>query len=371
MMAVSTRHIPISKVVIGEDEIQDVVEVLRSGNLREGPVCAAFEREFAEAVGARFVLTTSSGTAALQMAYQALLQPGDEVLVPAFTFYATASMVVAVGGIPVFCDVDPHTFTLDIQDAEHKLSKRTRAIAPVHLFGNAASASHLRDFADAHRLAIVWDAAQAHGTRYGGRDVGSYGDVATYSFYPSKNMTTGEGGMVTTDREDLAESMKLLRSQGQPHKYWHTTLGYNFRMTDIQAAIGRGQLRRLSEWVVRRRANARYLRDRLTSSGLLFVQQEEANSEHSYHQFTVLLPAAHDREAFMARLRENGVESAIHYPTPLHQQPAFEAYSRGLSLPVSEDASRRVVSLPVHPHLSESDLEYIAENALQALSASN
>ena len=369
-MAVSARRVPISKVVIAEDEIRAVVEVLRSGNLREGAICQAFEQEFAAAVDARFALTASSGTAALQMAYHALLQPGDQVLVPAFTFYATASMVLAAGGVPVFCDVDQQTLTLDVEDAARKVTKRTRAIAPVHLYGNAADVSRIRALAEANRLDVVWDAAQAHGTQYQKQDVGSLSGVCTYSFYPSKNMTTGEGGMVTTDREELIEPMKLLRSQGQSRKYWHTTLGYNFRMTDIQAAIGRGQLRRLPTWVAQRRANASYLRDRLSCSALS-VQLEQESSEHSYHQFSILLPASHNRERFMSRLRENGVESAVHYPTPLHRQPAFEVYARGVSLPVSEDASDRILSLPVHPYLSEPDLQYVADSALEALFASS
>lgn len=367
MVIESKRHVALSKVVVGEDEIAAVVQVLRSGNLREGAQCRAFEAEFAEMVGSRHALTASSGTSALQMAYAGLLEPGDEVLVPAFTFFATASMVEAVGAVPVFCDVDPRTLTLDVSDAERRVTPRTRAIAPVHLFGNPVDVSATRDLARRHDLAIIWDAAQAHGTLFEGRDIGGLDDAVCYSFYPSKNMTTGEGGMVCTNDDDLAARMRLLRSQGQPKKYVHTVIGYNFRMTDIQAAIGRGQLRKLPEWTERRRENAAYLRERLAATDRVGVLREQAGGSHSYHQFSVLLTPGIPRDSVLTQLREEGVECAVHYPTPLHKQPVFESLSRNLSLPVSEDASRRIFSLPVHPHLERRDLEYVANRVLQAV----
>jgi perosamine synthetase len=367
MAVANQRRVPISKVIIGDDEIEAVVEVLRSGNLREGAQCAAFEEEFAGAVGAAHALSASSGTAALHMAYAALLSPGDEVLIPAFTFFATASMVVAAGAIPIFCDVDPHTFTIDVEDAARRLTDRTRAIAPVHIFGNPVDVDGVRAFARAHNLAVVWDAAQAHGTRFDGIDIGSCEGAVCYSFYPSKNMTTGEGGMVCTDDAALANRMKLIRSQGQPQKYVHTTLGYNYRMTDIQAAIGRGQLRHLSGWIERRRDNAEFLRSGLSQSGRLTVQQEQPRGYHSYHQFSVLVDPAIDRDTVLRALRTGGVECAVHYPTPLHRQPLFAPEWHDKSLPVSEDLSERILSLPVHPYLSTDDLQYVAEQVLTAL----
>lgn len=364
---VTQRRVALSKVDVSEEEIAAVVGVLRSGNLREGPECRAFEAEFAIAVGARHALTANSGTSALQMAFQALLQPGDEVLVPAFTFFATASMVVAVGAFPVFCDVDPETLTIDVADAAARITSRTRAIAPVHLFGNPANVPAVVDLARQYDLSIIWDAAQAHGSRYDGRDVGSLANVVCYSFYPSKSMTTGEGGMVCTDDADLAERMKLLRSQGQAAKYVHTTLGYNFRLTDFQAAIGRGQLRRLPAWTERRRANAAFLRGRLTSSPLLAVQREQPNGEHSYHQFSVLVDKRIDRDATMKRLREAGVDCAVHYPIPLHRQPLFAPDNESTALPVSEDAARRIFSIPVHAALTETDLDHVVQATLESV----
>jgi perosamine synthetase len=356
--------VPISKVVVSDEEIAAVVAVLRSGNLREGPECRAFETEFAAAVGAEHALAVNSGTAALQLAYQALLQPGDEVLVPTFTFFATASMVAAVGAIPVFCDIRPETLTVDVEDAARRITVRTRAIAPVHLFGNPVDVEAVQRLAQDHDLRIVWDAAQAHLTTFDGVDVGSYGDAVCYSFYPSKNMTTGEGGMICTPDAELAERIRLLRSQGQPRKYWHTTIGYNFRLTDIQAALGRGQLLHLPAWTERRRAHAAYLTRRLAHSDLLSLPREQERGRHSYHQFSVLAERTIDRERVLLGLREHGVEAAVHYPTPLHLQPAFSAEQSAAALPVAEDVARRIFSIPVHPHLDEADLDHVASSVL-------
>jgi perosamine synthetase len=361
------RHISLSQVVIGEDEIAEVVAVLRSGNLREGPICRAFEEEFARTVGAKHALAVNSGTAALHVAYAALLDPGDEVLLPAFTFFATASMVVAAGGVPVFCDIDPQTLTIDPADAAGRVSERTRAIAPVHLFGNPADVSATQALAREHGLKIIWDAAQAHAATYAGQDIGSLDDVVCYSFYPSKNMTTGEGGMICTNDDKLAVRMRLIRSQGQPKKYVHTTLGYNFRLTDFQAAIGRGQLRHLPEWTERRRRNAARLRERLDGRPGIAVPSEQPGGTHVYHQFSLVLDDAAERDATLARLRAAGVDCAVHYPTPLHRQPYFAEQSVSPSLPVSESVANRIFSIPVHSGLAPDDVDYVAEAVLEAL----
>lgn len=362
-----SHHVALSQVVVGEDEIADVVAILRSGNLREGPVCRAFEEEFARKAGAGYALAVNSGTAALHVAYAALLQPGDEVLVPAFTFFATASMVVAAGAVPVFCDVDPKTLTIDVADAEARVTPRTRAIAPVHLFGNPADVSAVQALARAHDLKIVWDAAQAHAATFRGQDIGSLDHVVCYSFYPSKNMTTGEGGMICTNDAALAGRMKLIRSQGQPKKYVHTTLGFNFRLTDFQAAIGRGQLRHLDDWTARRRANAAYLRERLDGVPAITLQGEQPGGSHVYHQFSLMLDDAAEREGVLTRLGEAGVDCAVHYPTPLHRQPFFAAGAAAVRLPVSESAAQRIFSIPVHSGLTPDDLEYVAEAVRAAL----
>lgn len=364
-MSVSAkRRIPISKVVIDDEQIEAVVTVLKSGNLREGPECRAFEVEFAQYVGAAHALTASSGTAAIHMAYLALLEPEDEVLVPSFTFFATASMVAAVGAVPVFCDVDPETWTLDLADAARRITPRTRAVAPVHIFGNPVDADSVLALAKAHGLSVIWDAAQAHGAEWQNHDVGSLPGISCYSFYPSKNMTTGEGGMICTDDDSMATKLRLLRSQGQTERYLHPVIGYNFRMTDIQAAIGRGQLRHLAKWTETRRANASYLRSRLDRSPLLTVQKEQDGGKHSYHQFSVIVDESVDRDALVTALVDSGIDCGVYYPIPQHLQPAFARFSRE-SLSATELVSQRVLSVPIHPHLSSGDLQFIADRLLE------
>jgi perosamine synthetase len=227
------KKIGIAEIRLTELEIDAAVRVLRSGALRQGKECDAFEQEFSAKVGAKFAVTIANGSAALHLAYLAFLQPGDEVLVPSFTFMATASMVSMSGGKPVFCDVDRRTFLIDLEDAKKKITSRTRAISPVHLFGNSCAVDTIEVFAKKFNLAIVWDAAQAHGAKFQGRDVGSCGDFVCYSFYPSKNMFVGEGGMTCTDNSEYAHKLRYLRTHGQTGKYPHTMLGLKYRMTDV------------------------------------------------------------------------------------------------------------------------------------------
>ncbi|MFH1089948.1 MAG: DegT/DnrJ/EryC1/StrS family aminotransferase, partial [Pseudomonadota bacterium] len=235
-MKISMAHIQLT-----DREIEAAVRVLRSGALRQGAECDAFEREFAGYTGARYAVASANGSAALHLAYMAFLQPGDEVLAPSFTFIATGSMVTMTGGKPVLCDIDPHTFLIDLEDAAGRLTERTRAISPVHLYGNACDVEAIQAFAQKHKLTIVWDAAQAHGAKYKTRDIGAFDDFVCYSFYPSKNMFVGEGGITLTNDETLDHQMRYLRTHGQTGKYYHTMLGLNYRMTDVEAAIGREQ----------------------------------------------------------------------------------------------------------------------------------
>src|SRR5208337_4998905 len=244
-----------------------------------------------------------------------------------FTFMATASMVTMSGGQPIFCDVDPQTFLLDLEDAARKVSPRTRAISPVHLFGNACDIAAVQAFAGKHHLVIVWDAAQAHGAAYRGQDVGACGDFVAYSFYPSKNMFVGEGGMTCTDNGEYAAKLRYLRSHGETGKYLHTMLGMNYRMTDVEAAIGREQLKRLDEMVAMRRRNADILNQGLAEVAGVRLQQITANSRHAWHQYCVVVePEAFgcDRDTLAQRLDEKGIATGVHYPRGLHQQPIFE-----------------------------------------------
>ncbi|MEE8256706.1 MAG: DegT/DnrJ/EryC1/StrS family aminotransferase, partial [Acidobacteriota bacterium] len=346
---------------ITEGDVEEVTRVLRSGRLREGPLCRKFEEEFASKVGSKFAVSLSSGTAALQVAYLILLKPGDEVLVPSFTFIATASMVALSGATPVFCDVDAKTFTLDLGDARKRITSRTRAIAPVHLFGNCCDIPGVRAMAGRNNLRIVWDAAQAHGARSGGADVGSFGDLVCYSFYASKNMTTGEGGMITTSDPEIFEKCARMRDHGQTGANLHTSLGFNYRMTDMQAALGLSQLKRLDSLVGRRRENAGFLDEGLREVEGITPPHVPDGVEHSYNQYSILLAgeqAKERREEFRDQLRERGIETAVYYSRPLHLQPVFAERPQP-HLPVSEDLSDRIVSLPVHPGLRAEDLRRI------------
>ena len=251
--------VPIAFVKLSEQEIAAAVEVLRSGHLVAGAAVRAFEHQFANLIGAHYAVAVSSGTAALHIAYLATLRPADEVLVPGFTHISTASMVHFAAAQPVLCDVDRKTFTLNLEDAAQKLGPKTAALAPVHLFGNACDVDAIRAFARRNELKVIWDAAQAHGTRYRDEDVGRFPDLVTYSFYPTKNITSGEGGMIVTNDKDLYERCKLLRSHGQSSGYHHESFGLNYRMLEVSAAIGLAQLKHLPEFIQKRRRNALYL----------------------------------------------------------------------------------------------------------------
>ena len=358
------RAIEIAEIKLSEREIEAAIAVLRSGALRQGKQCEAFEAEFADRVGARHALTNANGSAALHLAYLSFLEPGDEVLVPSFTFMATASMVCMAGGTPVFCDIDPDTHLLDLNDASRKITARTRSIAPVHLFGNACDLAAVARLAAAHDLRVIWDAAQAHGATFGSTDVGGVGDFVCYSFYPSKNMFVGEGGMTCTDDDALAEKIRHLRSHGQTGKYYHTMLGLNYRMTDVEAAIGREQLKRLDEMLAVRRRNAEILNQGLGGISGLVPQKPTPGSEHAWHQYCVAIDPQRfgmDRDRLASKLRERGIASGVHYPRGLHQQPVFiERYGEH-NLPVTETLAERILALPVHHGLSAGEAERVAE----------
>ena len=357
-------NIGMAKIELTDKEIDAAVAVLRSGALRQGAQCQAFEEEFAAKVGAKFAVTSANGSAALHLAYFCCLEPGDEVLVPSFTFIATASMVALMGGRPVICDVDPETFLLDLSDAEARITPKTKAIAPVHLFGNPCDAGAVEALAAKHGLKIIWDAAQAHGAAIDGRDVGSLGDFACYSFYPSKNMFVGEGGMTCTDSEEYAQKLRFTRSHGQTGKYYHTLLGYNYRMTDVEAAIGREQLKRLDDMLVLRRRNAAILSEGLAEVGGIRPQRITPGGTSAWHQYCIIVePEAYgcNRDELGAKLKERGIATGVHYPRGLHQQPVFEEMYGPLELPVTESLAANILALPVHHGLAEAEAHEIAD----------
>lgn len=358
------KSIGMAEIKLTEEEIAAAVRVLRSGALRQGKECEAFEREFAEKVGASHGVTNANGSAALHLAYMAFLKPGDEVLVPSFTFIATASMVTMAGGRPIMCDVDSLTFNIDLVDAERKIGPRTRAIAPVHLFGNPGDVDAVQALAKKHHLIVVWDAAQAHGARFSGRDVGSFDDFVCYSFYPSKNMFVGEGGMTCTNNPEYDQKMRFMRTHGQTGKYLHTMLGLNYRMTDVEAAIGREQLRRLDKMLAIRRRNADLLNKGLKDLPGIRPQQVTTNSEHAWHQYCVIVePEAFgcSRDELAQRLKDRGIATGVHYPRGLHQQPIFEELYGKSRLPNTEYLAAHILALPVHHGLTEEEVQTVLE----------
>lgn len=355
--------ISMAHTAMEEDEIQAVTDVLKSGRLCEGEKCATFSEDFAKLVGAKHATVFSNGTTALHTAYLNLFEPGDEVLVPAFTFFATAAMIVRAGGIPVFCDIDKKTFCLDVADAERKITPKTRAIAPVHLFGNACDIEKIQALAKAHDLKIIWDAAQAHLTKYKGADIGSFGDAVCYSFYATKNMTTGgEGGMITSDNEEFIKKCILLKRQGQAKKYYHTVVGTNYRMTDMQGAIGIRQVKKITGRTARRRRNADILNEGLKDIPGITTPFVEPFVEHCYHHYTILIDEKLGRDNVIKTLADNDIGHAINYPTPLHLQPAFEPFTKNItSLPAAEKISSICLSLPIHHALQDSDVYKIVD----------
>lgn len=363
------KTLQMAEIVLAENEIQAAVEVLRSGALRQGKQCDAFESEFAAYVGANHAVTSANGSSALHLAYMAFLEPGDEVLVPSFTFIATGSMVTAAGGRPIFCDIDPETFLIDLADAERRVTPRTKAISPVHLFGNPCAIDAVQAFAARHDLKIVWDAAQAHGAQFRGRDVGSFGDFVAYSFYPSKNMFVGEGGLTCTNNPEFDHRMRYMRSHGQTGKYLHTMLGLNYRMTDVEAAIGRKQLERLDSMLAVRRRNADLLNDGLKDVPGIQAQRITPGGEHAWHQYCVRVDESifgMGRDQLAAKLSEEKIASGVHYPRGMHQQPIFQELYGYEPLPVTEQLATQILALPVHHGLTDEDVIQIVDAVISA-----
>jgi dTDP-4-amino-4,6-dideoxygalactose transaminase len=348
--------IPIAKPLIGDEEKQAVVEVLDSGMLAQGPRVKAFEDAFAAMCGVEHAIATSSGTTALHIALLAHgIGPDDEVITCPFTFISTANSILFTGAKPVFVDIDPVTFNIDPTQIEDAITPRTKALLPVHLFGLPADMGPIMDIAEAHDLAVVEDACQAHGAEYHGRRAGAFG-TGTFSLYPTKNITSAEGGMITTDDPDLAESCRAIRQHGMRRRYYHDELGFNFRMTDVHAAIGLAQIQKLAGFNAARIENARYLSEHL--EGVITPTVPEGRT-HVFHQYTIRVPGG-QRDALVAYLREHDVGCGVYYPVPIHQQTYYtEELGYAVSLPVSEQAAEEVVSLPVHPAVSMEDLETI------------
>jgi dTDP-4-amino-4,6-dideoxygalactose transaminase len=335
--------------------------VLRSGMLAQGPEVAAFETEFSEHFGlGRACVAVNSGTSGLHLGLLSSgIKAGDEVIVPSFTFAATANSVALTGATPVFADIDAGSFCLSAEAVEAAVTDKTVGIMPVHLYGHPADMTGLQAVADKHGLMIFEDAAQAHGASLNGTPVGAFGAFGMFSLYPTKNMTSGEGGMVSVANDEIEHLVRLYRNQGMLRQYENEVVGFNFRMTDIHAAIGRVQLTKVGGWTKQRQENAAFLSANL--EGVTTPPVAEG-AVHVYHQYTVRVPQ--DRDGLSAALKaEYNIGSGMFYPIPNHRLKPFQV---DIELPETERAARECLSLPVHPSLSQADLERIvtAVNAL-------
>jgi perosamine synthetase len=343
--------IPIARPQMGEEEKERVWEAMASGSLAQGPRVREFEERFADEIGAGHAVATSSGTTALHLALLGYgIGDGDEVVTVPFTFIASANSILYTGARPVFVDIGEADFAMDPSLIEAAITPRTKAVMPVSLYGQPADMPAISAIAERHGLSVVEDACQAHGAAIDGRKSGTWG-AGTFSFYPTKNMTTGEGGMITTDDVELADRVRLLREHGMKVRYHHDIVGYNFRMTDIAAAIGLAQLPRLAGYNDRRRAIAARYDAELRG---VLAPRVRPRVTHVYHQYTIRV---RERDVFAEKLRERGVGSAIYYPIPVHRQKPFLALGYGdETYPVTERLTEQVLSIPVHPSLSDDEV---------------
>jgi perosamine synthetase len=366
--------IPINLPKIGEEEIEAVVKVMRNGPLTNalgaGPMVTQFEKNFAKFAGVKHAVAMNTGTAALHSAIvSAGVKQGDEVILPSFTFVATAEAVVMAGGKPVFTDIDPETYNISPDEIEESVTKKTKAIVPVDLYGLPVDIKPIRKIAAEHDLAIVEDAAQAHGATCAGKPAGVFADAACWSFYASKNMTTGEGGVVTTDSDEMVETLRLIRTHGEKAKYASLMLGYNYRMSEIQAAIGVVQLEKLPAFVAKRRANAQRLTKILAETERLQLPKETGDQQHSWYLYTVRLKDGDEveRNKILEELGKKGIGAAAYYVHPVHTMPYYLESFGERKLPETEKAAKQVFSLPIHPCVTEAQIDYIGKTLLQLL----
>tara|TARA_R110000737_G_scaffold120671_2_gene152957 strand:+ start:12467 stop:13636 length:1170 start_codon:yes stop_codon:yes gene_type:complete len=350
-------NVPFMAVGLTKKDIAAANEVLESGMLRAASKCAALEEQFAAKSDAKIGLTCSNGTTALQLAYGALLERGDEVIAPAWTYIATVSMLVAAGAKVVFCDSLEDSYQADPTDIEKKITPNTKAIAVTHLYGIPVDIDAIQAIAKKHNLKVIYDCAQAHLAEYNNKGIGAYGDACTYSFYATKNLGTGEGGMVTVNDQDLANTISALRSHGETDKYLHTSIGFNYRMNDITGAIGLSKLETLGTETDRRREVANIYHSRIDSITGVNRPVPTQGSNPAWHLYTCRVDLGAltcTRDEFCAALNKEGVPSAVHYPKPLTQQPAFsDLANQESTVPVSVKLASTVFCIPIHQNLTD------------------
>lgn len=402
------KTIPIAHPVIGKEEIAAVVDVLKNGRLAQGEMVERFEKNFAKKIGVKHALAVSSGTAALYLALLALgIERGDEVITSPFTFVATVEAILWLGAHPVFVDIDPFTFNIDPTKIPKAITKKTKVILPIHLYGQPSDMNSIMAIAKKHNLKVVEDCAQAHGaeiqiqnaklkmndcqigsgidssgaTRRGSPDgggswkkVGSIGDVGCFSFYATKNITCGEGGAITTNSKQIYQQCLLLRNHGSKIRYIHEILGGNFRLTEMQAALGVVQLTRLDAYNQKRQKNAAFLSGKLAGINGLAIPFVKKDVRHVFHQYTICISEKFPltRNQFVAKMRKRGIDVQVYYEIPLNKQPFMKMYQKKRqSFPVSEKVAEQVVSLPIHPHVSKKELMFICNSIKQIATMAN
>ena len=363
--------IPQADPYITEEEIAAVANAVREKRLSQGVYVEEFEEKFAKYFGTRHAVAVSNGTAALHVALAAIdIKPNDEIIVPSFSFIATANCALYQGAKPIFVEIEPHTYNIDPDRIEEKITEKTKTIIPVHYAGQPADMDAILEIARKHSLHVIEDAAEAHGSLYKGKKVGSLGDLNCFSFYPNKNMTTGEGGMITTNNDELAEKMRMIRNHGQDKRYHHITLGFNYRMTDIQASLGLIQLMRL-DWVIQEKAEkAAYYDERINEmfNNLIKTPCIAPYATHVYMFYTIRFKNQATRDRVIAELDQKSIETRVAFP-PIHLQPLYQnlyGYKRGY-LPITEEISETILCIPIYPHITQKQQDYVLSALKEAL----
>ena len=357
--------ISMAKPIMGDEEKKAVLEVLDSGIIAQGPKVKEFEDGFAKMCGVKHAIATTNGTTALHLALLAHdIGPGDEVITSPFTFIASANSILFVGASPVFVDIDPKTFNMDASLIEAAITPKTKAILPIQLYGLCCDMDAIMSIAEKHNLVVIEDACQAHGSEFKGKKAGSFG-TGTFSLYPTKNMTSAEGGMITTNDNAIMEKCRVVRNHGMRRRYFHDELGYNFRMTDVHAAIGNAQLAKLEKYNQKRKENAQFYNEHLKGVSVPYVP---SGYTHVYHQYTVRVPDD-KRDDLREFLKEKEIGSEIYYPVPIHKQGFYmEMFGDNKAYPEADLAATEVLSIPVHPSLSKEDLELVASSINEFMS---
>lgn len=361
-------NIPLIKLSIGEDEARAAYEVVLSGWLTEGEKVRAFESKVAGYVGVKYAVSMFNGTVALHALLMSLgIGPGDEVIVPSFTFISTVTAVLHAGATPVFADIDKQSLNIDSIDVSRKLTNRTKAVIPVHYGGSPADIMMLRKRIGNKNCYILEDAAEALGSKHHSKMIGSLGDAAIFSFTPTKNITTGEGGIITTDNKEIADRLRLLKNHGQDKKYHHILCGYNYRATEVQAAIGIEQLNKIETIIEAKRTTAGILSRKLSRIDDIILPKEMKGARNTYMMYTLLLKSPEKRNILQKSLTERGIETRVYFP-PVHKQPVFSKSSlKGLPLPITEWVSERCLTIPCHAYMSKRDIDFLVKSIKEVL----